>query len=242
MRTEKIIVNSQEYLIKLHFEDRESARASISKKAINIRIPRGLNREELFRQMLEMKKWAIKKLQENPEKFKKQPVKEYKTGDMIKINNDEFLLHIIYSDKQSSSARFDGNNIFMNIVSNISEENKKKHISTLLSRVVARKRLPMLHEKINALNDKNFQLPLRKIFFKYNKSNWGSCSAAGNINISTRLLFAPDDVLEYICIHELSHLKEQNHSEKFWQLVENAMPNYREKELWLKDNSDKCVF
>jgi len=64
-----------------------------------------------------------------------------------------------------------------------------------------------------------------KIFFKNAKSRWGSCSEAGNINVSTRLLFAPDEVLESVCIHELAHLIERNHSEKFWALVEQAMPN-----------------
>ena len=71
---------------------------------------------------------------------------------------------------------------------------------------------------------------------------WGSCSEKGNINISTRLLFAPEDVLEYVCIHELAHLIEQNHSEKFWQLVKNAMPNYQEKRKWLKENGDSICF
>jgi len=102
--------------------------------------------------------------------------------------------------------------------------------------------LPKLQEKIYELNEKHFNRKINKIFFKHNKSNWGSCSNARNINISTRLLFAPDEVLEYVCIHELAHLIEQNHSDRFWTLVETAMPNYVEKEKWLKENRDFCRF
>jgi hypothetical protein len=53
---------------------------------------------------------------------------------------------------------------------------------------------------------------------------------------------APDDILEYVCIHELAHLCEMNHSPRFWALVKKAMPDYKEKEKWLKANGDTCFF
>jgi predicted metal-dependent hydrolase len=77
---------------------------------------------------------------------------------------------------------------------------------------------------------------------KYNQTNWGSCSTRGNINLSTRLLFAPDDVIDYVIIHELAHLLEMNHSNRFWNIVKKAMPEYREKEVWLKKNGHLCDF
>ena len=77
---------------------------------------------------------------------------------------------------------------------------------------------------------------------KYNHSNWGSCSEKGNINISTRALFTPNDVLDYLYVHELAHLVEQNHSNSFWTLVQKAMPDYKEKQKWLKENGGKCKF
>ena len=80
------------------------------------------------------------------------------------------------------------------------------------------------------------------MFLKYNTSSWGTCSSSKNINLSTRLLFAPDGVIEYVCIHELAHMLEMNHSERFWNLVERAMPDYKEKIDWLKQNEDQCWF
>jgi predicted metal-dependent hydrolase len=64
-----------------------------------------------------------------------------------------------------------------------------------------------------------FQKPIKSVNLKYNLSNWGSCSTKGNINLSTRLLFAPDDVIDYVIIHELAHLLEMNHSPHFWAIV-----------------------
>jgi predicted metal-dependent hydrolase len=62
------------------------------------------------------------------------------------------------------------------------------------------------------------------------------------LNFSSRLLFAPQDVQDYVIIHELAHLIELNHSDAFWQLVADAMPNYSEKENWLKENGAACRF
>jgi len=69
-----------------------------------------------------------------------------------------------------------------------------------------------------------------------------SCSSKSNINLSTRLLFAPSDVIDYVIVHELTHLIEMNHSQKFWNLVKSVMPNYKQKEKWLKEYGKLCDF
>ena len=242
MKPETIEVNGHKFLIKIHYEIRKNSTASISPKSVNIRIPLDMNREEQFRQLVKMKSWAVKKLQEDFDNFKPKPQKRYNNGEIIRIENDDFILNISFKDKNSSSARIIGNKIELVISANLSEERKGKHISTLLSRCVARKRISELQQKLEELNKLHFNQKINKVFFKYNKSNWGSCSEDGNINISTRLLFAPDDVLEYVCIHELAHLIEHNHSDRFWKIVEKAMPNYKVKIKWLKDNGHTCSF
>lgn len=242
MRTEAIEVNGHKFLVKIYHQLRNNSAVSISQKAVNIRIPLNMNREEQFRQLLKMKSWAIKKLQEDFDRFKPMPQKQYNDGDILTIDNTNYKLNIYFKNKNSSSARVIGDKIELIISSNLSEERRVKHISTLLSRCIAKTRLPKLHRKIGELNKLHFNQKINKIFFKYNKSNWGSCSEDNNINISTRLLFAPDDILEYVCIHELAHLIERNHSDRFWKLVENAMPNYKEKINWLKENGHTCSF
>jgi predicted metal-dependent hydrolase len=92
------------------------------------------------------------------------------------------------------------------------------------------------------LNAIHFQRPVRNVYLKYNHSNWGSCSVGSNINLSTRLLFAPPDVIDYVIIHELAHLIEQNHSNRFWAQVARAMPDYERHERWLKDHGKTCDF
>lgn len=81
-----------------------------------------------------------------------------------------------------------------------------------------------------------------RIRVKDQKSRWGSCSRAGNLNFSWRLLLAPSEVLDYVVYHELAHLKEANHSPRFWALVATVCPRYREQRRWLRQHGPELRF
>lgn len=67
------------------------------------------------------------------------------------------------------------------------------------------------------------------------RSRWGSCSAKGGLNFTWRLVLAPLEVLDYVVIHELAHLRHRNHSRVFWRRVESFCPDYRQARSWLAD-------
>jgi predicted metal-dependent hydrolase len=68
------------------------------------------------------------------------------------------------------------------------------------------------------------------------RTRWGSCTSEGGISLNWRLIQTPDFVRDYIIHHELMHLKEMNHSDRFWARVEEVCPGWREAERWLKRN------
>ncbi|MEK6903694.1 MAG: SprT family zinc-dependent metalloprotease [Nanoarchaeota archaeon] len=242
MNSDVLEIGNVQYPVKIFKEHRHDVRASIRNRSVIIRVPLFFNRNEAAQEILKMKLWAKQKLSEHPELLQQHPVKTYMNGERVNIGNEEYLLDISFKEKEGSSARILDNMIYFTISSTLAEDIQQQHISTLLSRCMGKRRIAALREKVTELNRKHFNQPISRIFFKNTASRWGSCSDKGNINISTRLLFAPADVLEYVCIHELAHLIEQNHSEKFWKLVEKAMPDYKEKIRWLKENSKSCVF
>ncbi len=84
------------------------------------------------------------------------------------------------------------------------------------------------------LNDKFYQFSYKSISIRNQSSRWGSCSSIGRLNFNWRLLLAPKEIAEYVIIHELAHLKQQNHSPSYWKLVEYADPEYKLHRLWLK--------
>lgn len=66
------------------------------------------------------------------------------------------------------------------------------------------------------------------------RRRWGSCSAANDIRLNWRLIMAPLELIDYVCVHELCHVRHKNHGAKFWQAVAHAMPDYAERERELK--------
>jgi len=75
---------------------------------------------------------------------------------------------------------------------------------------------------------------LKHVSVRNQRSRWGSCSAGGTISLNWRLVQTPDSVRDYILYHELMHLREMNHSARFWARVEEVCPGWRAAERWLK--------
>lgn len=80
-----------------------------------------------------------------------------------------------------------------------------------------------------------------RITIRSQRTRWGSCSAKGNLNFNCLLMLCPEDVQDYVVIHELCHRKELNHSAAFWAEVEKTCPDYRVHRKWLKDNGAALI-
>jgi len=75
-----------------------------------------------------------------------------------------------------------------------------------------------------------------KIKIKEQKRRWGSCSSRGSIYFNWRIIMAPPLVVDYVIVHEMSHLINRNHSPKFWKQVESILPDYKARKTWLRDH------
>ncbi len=75
---------------------------------------------------------------------------------------------------------------------------------------------------------------INKITLRQQKTRWGSCSSAGNLNFNWRLVHYPPEVIDYVIIHELAHRTHMDHSSSFWQLVARYDPDHLKHRNWLK--------
>lgn len=93
----------------------------------------------------------------------------------------------------------------------------------------------VLHNRVNFFQQLT-GLKARVVRIKDQKRRWGSCSADGALNFNWRLILAPPDILDYVVVHELCHLRMLNHSPAFWRLVGNVLPDFQERKTWLRHN------
>ena len=235
-------INGQDMPVEIHRERRASWRYSFGKGRLIVRLPKvNLDFEN---QILDaLKKSLEEKIEKKPDLRNHYEKTNYKDQDVLNIGNQQYALHIEDEDRKSHAAKLKPNRVIeIKLAAADTEGGKQKAISTLLSRVISGHQSPEFNRRVLEFNHLYFKKNIKSISFKYNHTNWGSCSSSGNLNFSSRLLFAPESIQDYVIIHELAHLIELNHSDRFWKLVADAMPDYKEKEEWLKMNSHRCKF
>jgi predicted metal-dependent hydrolase len=86
---------------------------------------------------------------------------------------------------------------------------------------------------------RNYGFEMKRVRISSAHKRWGSCSAQGTLSFTWRLVKAPPEVIDYVVVHELCHLRELNHSRKFWALVESILPEYKISRMWLKQYGEK---
>ena len=242
--TEKatMTIDGKAFPIIIHREWRQSVRFSLGKKGAIIRMPTVLTKAQQQDQLEKLRVWVQQQLSEKDSLKQRFFGKNYKTGDILKVGERTYTLKIEYENKQRHSAKLKGREIQLSLSKKDSELHLQKAIKHLLSRIIAKDFLPAITARVKELNEQFFQKEISNVKLKYNLTNWGSCSSKTNINLSTRLLFAPQKVVDYVIIHELAHLIEMNHSEQYWAIVKKAMPDFKTHEKWLRTNGHLCDF
>lgn len=106
-------------------------------------------------------------------------------------------------------------------------------MAVALARFMKRRAVECLPQRLAELSARTGLVPAR-VGLSSARRRWGSCTAQGAIRLNWRLMQAPPAVIDYVLIHELAHLVELNHSPRFWTLVEQFCPDWRQQRNWLK--------
>ena len=222
---------------------RANVRASVTQKALIIRVPAAMPSTERERRVREMHRWALKTYEQKPEAFAQFTKQELTSQYRLTVRGTTYRIALRPARGKSHTIKPTGpGQLSIGVNAADPRLERGEIIPRLLSKFFSGWYLPQVTARVEALNVEHFQRSYRQVKMKDTVTRWGSCSSQGNLNLSSRLLLAPDEILDAVIIHELAHLVEANHSPRFWAEVERALPNYREYDAWLQEHGDKLSF
>lgn len=220
-------VSKTEYI---YLKKKESKRASKISLMANIHgffltVPVNSNEAKLNHFLQNKKNW-ITKTYEYYKKFNSNFGKKYDDKFHIYYLGEKYSVDIVKDVVNNTIVSSSINKITFHV---LNKKNYKKYIKNWYLKqtsIVINERITIFSTLMN--------VRYTKIKIKDNSTRWGSCSSKGNLNFSLYLAAFPMDIIDYVIIHELAHLKEFNHSKKFWKIVMTMDNNYKEKISYLK--------
>jgi len=153
-----------------------------------------------------------------------------KDGDLIPYLGGFLQIEIRDCDRRGENVTLSQNKLIVTVRPGVAE------INATIEKWYRAQARQILKEKVDRQSQR-MVVDYNKMRLKGQKTLWGSCSRKNNLNFNWRLLMTPEPVIDYVVVHELSHLKEMNHTKKFWQVVAIYCPEWQQHRKWLKEHT-----
>lgn len=184
---------------------------------LTVHIPKRVAQHTVERLLQDKSDWIARKLaewQDRPQPF------EWKDGAVLKHLGQDILLNL-RQDPRNRALEFDGARLYVAQPDPDDLKTVQRKVIqwyAKLARADFTRRIELLAAKLG--------VPPPPVFLSNARTRWGSCNSRGEIRLHWRLIQAPPHIIHYVVAHELAHLKEMNHSPKFWAWVETLCPDY----------------
>lgn len=189
-----------------------------------VRAPRIVPRLIIDQLLRQKQDWILKKKADILERIKKNPPRSFQQGETFWYLGKDIPLVIEYDS--NACLRLE-NDCFCLSGKELSEPEQA------FEKWYRRAAQQYFCERVEYFATKH-DFQYSKIRLSSAKKRWGSCSSSGTISLSWRLIMAPPEVIDYVIVHELAHLRHLDHSKNFWKLVESILPEYKVARQWLK--------
>lgn len=201
---------------------------------VKVRAPIGVPEEFIIDQVRKKGKWIIEKKEQAENRIDKRVNKSYEDGDLFMYLGDEYPLKIKYSPfLKSVSVQIREEKLIVHMV-----QYDKEKIKRAIELWYREEGLKIIRERVDYYS-KFYPLTPRSIKVKAQKRRWGSCTYYNDLLFNWRCIMAPIGVIDYIVVHEMTHMIHKNHSRSYWEAVAKVMPDYEDKKRWLKENGIK---
>jgi predicted metal-dependent hydrolase len=199
-------------------------------EGLSIIVPRLYPIEQLPPVIEAKQKWIVSKISRYEEYHASRPQREKMNGDVIPFMGRKLKLSITTGTTAGNLIALKQNSLLLTSSLEINSVNTilKDWYRTQAEHYIS-KRVPELSERCG--------ISYRKVTVRSQKTRWGSCSQKGNLSLNWKLIIAPPEVIDYVITHELLHMIEMNHSRRFWKLVDEYCPAWRDHKKWLRKTS-----
>ena len=178
--------------------------------------------------------WIEKHWNQALKKAAQRPKRKDQDGDQYFYFGETLSLKLIPSLRWTPRARVVEDSLEVHLHKATSLADGKKAIKKAIQDFYKKKAEEVIYDRLQYFNE-HYGLKYNRVTFRNQKTRWGSCSSAKNLNFNWRLIMAPIEIIDYVVVHELCHLRHMNHSATFWKFVAEAIPNHKECRKWLKD-------
>lgn len=191
-------------------------------RGIWVSVPFGVSRKQTEKFLEENRDWIV-------QNRKNMEVYEQDTGVGLKIGAEiqtkMHTLKIVETKQLKPSYKIEQNIITLGIPEKVDFNRIEKIVGQFLLEIYAMESRQYLPQRVKMYADR-FGFKYGRLSFRDNVSNWGSCSFENNISLNIKLMKLPDEIIDYVILHELCHTIEKNHSVDFWKLVGKVCPDY----------------
>ncbi len=210
-------------------------RIIVSLNKIEVVAPPAVTEQHLHKFVSDKQQWILASQSKLLSKMPAQPTPiRYSAGSLIPFQGQHYPLTIALTQQKQVKVHFN-NHFIIQQPDSLNDEQAHDAIKTALTQWLKQQAKVQVHHYVSR-HATTYQLKPRSIIIRQQKSRWGSCGIHNDININWLLIMAPPEVLEYVVVHELCHIKERNHSPAFWRLVAHHLPNYQQQRAWLKQH------
>jgi len=203
---------------------------------IEIRVPVKTKQDQID-QLIESKwAWILRHLKEQKEKTKGFKEKTYDATEEMLFLGKHYPMEIIVEDSlETASVQLRSEGFIVRL-----PEQDEEVIKKLFTRFYKQQCKKLVEQRIHFWQPQ-FKIKPRKVSIRANKKHWGSCNSNRELTFNWRLAMAPLEVIDYVVVHEMSHMVHMNHDRSFWRLVGSFMPDYGDKIAWLEQSHWKMV-
>lgn len=196
-------------------------------RKIIVRVPEGLSEEKIAEIVAKKKNWITEKINHNQKYNINTGLKEFVSGETLLYLGKNYQLQVTEDtvDGIVFDRRF--------YISKNNQPKAKDMFKKWFKKKATEKIAPLAKKYAEKLG-----VSFNTIKISDMKYRWGSCTPGGNLLFNWRLIKAPVFVIEYVVVHELSHLIEHNHSADFWNIVSVQLPHYDKAKAWLKKHGE----